>query len=133
MATTRTSGFDFSDRAPELDHPDIVINPNAGPAHLQRNKTERRRLQGLMIPENNHRIQIVEKPNTLAEKWRIWMVNEGSRRIFFSVWIFLQLLVAVFGFANYELKDNNVNARATFGITYRKSLLSIYLLLLIFC
>ncbi|KAF8493536.1 NADPH oxidase isoform 2 [Gautieria morchelliformis] len=117
MASNRSSGLDFSDRAPEIDHPDLVINPDGGPAHLQRNKTERRRLQGLMRPDLHQRAVVSEKP-TLRGKWERWMVNEGGRRIFFGVWIFLQLLVAVFGFINYELKDNNVNARATFGITY---------------
>lgn len=46
------------------------------------------------------------------------MVNEGGRRIFFFSWIFLHFLVALFGFFNYQLKDNNVNARATFGETF---------------
>jgi len=37
---------------------------------------------------------------------------------FFGVWILLHLLVAAFGFINYELKDNSVNARKEFGITF---------------
>jgi len=49
------------------------------------------------------------------------MINEGGRHLFFAVWILLHILVAAFGFFNYELKDNLVNARATFGITYRAS------------
>jgi len=118
MASNRSSGLDFSDRAPAADHPDLIVHPDGGPSHLQRNKTERRRLQGLMRPDYNQPAQITAKPTTLREKWEHWMVNEGGRRIFFVVWIFLQLLVAVFGFANYQLKDNNVDARATFGITY---------------
>lgn len=121
MAHNRSSGLDFSDRAPEIDHPDVVINPIVGPTHLQRNKTERRRLQGIMRPDLNQQVASVnQKPVTLSEKWNHWMVNEGGKRLFFSVWIFLQLLVAVFGFANYQLKDNNVNARAALGITYRQ-------------
>jgi len=46
------------------------------------------------------------------------MINEGGRQLFFGVWIFLHLLVAVFGFLNYQLKDNSVLARAAFGITF---------------
>jgi NADPH oxidase len=46
------------------------------------------------------------------------MINEGGRQLFFGVWIFLHLLVAVFGFLNYQLKDNLVDARATFGVTF---------------
>jgi hypothetical protein len=34
------------------------------------------------------------------------------------------LLVAVFGFLNYDLKDNLTDARATFGITYGAFLLA---------
>ncbi|KAF8508456.1 NADPH oxidase [Hysterangium stoloniferum] len=124
MASNRSSGLDFSDGAPannlDLRHPDLVINSENGPAHLQRNKTERRRLQGLMRPEvaaTTASVQMVQ-PRTFREKLDRWMVNEGGKRIFFFAWIFLQLLVAVFGFFNYQLKDNNENARATFGITY---------------
>lgn len=46
------------------------------------------------------------------------MINEGGRQIFFGVWIFLHLLVAVFGFFHYQLKDNSEGARAIFGITF---------------
>ncbi|KAF8574915.1 NADPH oxidase B [Ramaria rubella] len=102
MSSSRSSGLDFSDRAP-VDEPLVA---QTGPSHLQRNKTERRRLQGLM------------KPLTRRDKLDRWMVNEGGRRLFFASWVFLQLLVAVFGFFNYDFKDNLVTARATFGITY---------------
>lgn len=124
MASNRSSGLDFSDRAPasnvDLRHPDLVINSEDGPAHLQRNKTERRRLQGLMRPGGAVTTASVQayQPHTFREKLDRWMVNEGGRRIFFVLWVFLQLLVAVFGFFNYQFKDNLVNARATFGITY---------------
>jgi hypothetical protein len=46
------------------------------------------------------------------------MINEGGKRLFFFSWIFLHLLVAVFGFLNYQLKDNLTTARAMFGITF---------------
>lgn len=62
------------------------------------------------------------KPLTFAEKFDLWMINEGGRRIFFSVWVVLHLLVFAFGFMNYQLKDNLTTARATFGITYRTCL-----------
>jgi len=103
-------GFDFSDGA----------NPDGSqPTHLQRNKTERRRLQGLQrfntaIPVTTAAFQ----PKTLRGKWDLWMINEGGKRLFFFVWIFLHLLVAVFGFLNYQLKDNLTTARATFGLTF---------------
>ena len=50
------------------------------------------------------------------------MINEGGKQLFFGVYIFLHLLVAVFGFMHYQLKDNAEGARAVFGITFRESL-----------
>src|SRR5216683_1273976 len=122
-----TRGLDFSDGAqPPLDaHPDLNYDADAPqPAHLQRNKTERRRLQGLQRTNTSASKPVTPyQPKTLKEKWDLWMINEGGKRLFFSVWVFLHLLVAVFGFLNYDLKDNLTGARATFGITYRTSLL----------
>ncbi|PFH48925.1 hypothetical protein AMATHDRAFT_148777 [Amanita thiersii Skay4041] len=46
------------------------------------------------------------------------MINEGGRQLFFGVWVFLHLIVAVLGFAHYQIKDNLNTARATFGITF---------------
>ena len=118
----RSSGLDFSDRGQisALDqHPDLketYANGAAKPSHLQRNKTERRRLQPLQrtntagsAPKETH------KPKRLLDKWGVWMINEGGRRLFFFVWIFLHLLVFAFGFVHYQLKDNLNNARASFG------------------
>ncbi|KAF8531550.1 NADPH oxidase [Gautieria morchelliformis] len=118
MSSKRSSGLDFSDKAPAFDHPDIAIIPDGGPAYLRRNKTERRRLQGLMRPQPQQPLATSDSHHSLKSQWDRWMVNDGGGRIFFAVWIFLQLIVGVFGFANYQLKDNLVNARATFGITY---------------
>ncbi|KAG6891275.1 hypothetical protein C0995_008527 [Termitomyces sp. Mi166 len=129
----RSSGLDFSDgNAPytytnALDaHPDVPSNSGSLPTYLQRNKTERRRLQGLQRSNTSSAYPFSssamgsapEKPSTFKERLDLWMINEGGRRLFFGVWIFLHLLVAVLGFLNYQLKDNSVNARQTFGITY---------------
>lgn len=115
-------GFDFSDGAqPPLDaHPDLNYNVDAPqPAHLQRNKTERRRLQGLQRSNTTTSKPVTPyEPKTLKEKWDLWMINEGGRRLFFAVWIFLHLLVAFFGVLHYGLKDNLTTARATFGVTF---------------
>ncbi|KAI0061220.1 NADPH oxidase [Artomyces pyxidatus] len=115
----RSSGLDFSDRAPTLDaHPDLA-NYSNGAQHLQRNKTERRRLQGLQRSNTTgSKPSMVYVPTTFREKWNKWMINEGGRRLFFGVWVFLHLIVAVFGFLHYQLKDNLVGARALFGITF---------------
>jgi hypothetical protein len=47
-----------------------------------------------------------------------WMVNEGSRRVLLVVFALIQTMIFVFGFINYQLKDNLTNARSTFGLTY---------------
>ena len=116
--------MDFSDgKIPSLEqHPDIVIN-GSQPSHLQRNKTERRRLQGLQRTTSNASQPVAPfVPRTFGEKFNHWMINEGGRRMFFFVFILLHLLVIVFGFFHYQLKDSSVGARATFGVTFRKSL-----------
>jgi hypothetical protein len=116
----RSSGLDFSDRDSTLDHhPDLQNNGAVHTLHLQRNKTERRRLQGLQMPSKAF-TPAPFKPETFRQKFNVWMINEGGKRVFFFVWIFLHLLVAVFGFINFELKDDFVIARKTFGITFRQ-------------
>jgi hypothetical protein len=115
------NGLDFSDGAQfPPDDPDMKYDADAPqPAHLERNKTERRRLQGLQ--RFNTAVPMTTtpyEPKTFREKYDRWMINEGGKRLFFSAWILLHLLVAVFGFLNYDLKDNLTTARATFGITF---------------
>ena len=120
----RQSAMDFSDgKIPSLEqHPDIVIN-GTQPSHLQRNKTERRRLQGLQRSNTNTSQPVGPYvPRTTLEKYNHWMINEGGRRLFFFLFIFLQCLVIAFGGMHYSLKDSSVGARATFGITFRKYL-----------
>jgi hypothetical protein len=123
MSSKRSSGLDFSDGTSTLDqHPDLPIysTEDSQPSHLRRNKTERRRLQGLQRSTTNSSTSSgPEKPKNFRQKIDLWMINEGGRHLFFAVWILLHILVATFGFFNYELKDNLVDARATFGITYR--------------
>lgn len=126
MATAkRFSGLDFSDgKVPHIEqHPDMANNyaVQAGASHLQRNKTERRRLQGLQRSNTATSVRAPYQPNGFREKWRHWMINEGGRRIFFFLWCLLHALVFAFGFMHYQLKDNSVGARKTFGITFRKS------------
>lgn len=128
MATKwkRSSSFDFSDgKIPPLtQHPDMD-NPFADnvnqPSHLERNKSERRRLQGLQ--RSNPMTTMTPtpyKPQGWHDKWRVWMINEGGKRLFFSFFVLLHLLVMAFGFSYYDLKDSFVGARKTFGITYRE-------------
>ncbi|GLB39986.1 putative NADPH oxidase [Lyophyllum shimeji] len=123
MPSNRSSGLDFSDgKGSALEqHPDIPSNYAGGtqPTHLQRNKTERRRLQGLQRTLTTTSVTSAPpKPTTLRQRFDLWMINEGGRQLFFGVWIFLHLLVAVFGFIHYQMKDNSVTARQNFGITF---------------
>ena len=123
----RLSGLDLSDgKVPALEqHPDMANIALGGnqPSHLQRNKTERRRLQGLQRTNTTASAKVTPyKPNTWREKWDLWMINEGGKRFFFFIFILLHALVIAFGFMHYQLKDSSTIARATFGITFRKSL-----------
>lgn len=129
MSSKHSSGLDFSDGRHPMDqlqqHPDLPTSYTMGsqPSHLQRNKTERRRLQGLQRSNTTGSItrQAPNQPKTFKQRFNVWMINEGGRQLFFGVWVFLHLLVAVFGFFHYQLKDNSVTARATFGITFGTS------------
>lgn len=112
---SRNDGFDFADRNLMVDHPDLPVQQNQ-PVHLQRNKTERSRLQGLQRQAKAE--AVVKKTDTLAARFNVWMINEGGRQLFFAVFIFFHLLVAVFGFLHYQRKDNLSNARKTFGLGF---------------
>ncbi|KAI9814305.1 MAG: hypothetical protein M1832_005945 [Thelocarpon impressellum] len=61
-----------------------------------------------------------EGPRTLLFKEKIdrWMVNEGYHQLFLAVFITVHVMIFIFGFINYQMKDNLYNARITFGITY---------------
>jgi NADPH oxidase len=116
MDIKRSSGLDFSDGKRALDqHPDVQTKQT----FLQRNKTERRRLQGLQRTDSTRSTAAKPfKPDSFWGRFDLWMINEGGRQLFFGVWVFLHLLVAVFAFLHYQLKDSSVTARATFGITF---------------
>ncbi|KAI0034788.1 NADPH oxidase [Vararia minispora EC-137] len=118
----RTDGLDFGETVPAsmTMHPDLPsYAPGEQPSHLQRNKTERRRLQGLQRSATTVAAKTLEyKPNGWREKWEKWMINEGGRRVFFFVWVFLHLVVYAFGEVHYTLKDNLTNSNATFGPTF---------------
>ncbi|KAF9512349.1 hypothetical protein BS47DRAFT_1330368 [Hydnum rufescens UP504] len=117
--TSHSSGIDFHDRyiTPIGFHPDVIATTGS---NLQRNKTERTRLQGLM--RTGSATDRIGSPNSTTMGWKAkyqaWMVNEGGKKIFFSVFILLHLLVLGLSFLNYDLNDNLVKARRTFGVTY---------------
>ena len=126
MSKKRSSGLDFADRRPSNtistfeQHPDLAYDQENGSGRLQRNRSERKRLQGLqrsLTSASSHMAPPIQR--TFKEKFNVWLINEGPRQIFFGSWIFLHLLVLAFGFLGYGLSDDLENARATFGITYR--------------
>ncbi|KAH6637409.1 NADPH oxidase 5 [Boeremia exigua] len=55
---------------------------------------------------------------TRKERFDVWMVNEGYRRLFVFTFAILHVMVFVFGMMNYGLKDNSIGTRAKFGITF---------------
>jgi hypothetical protein len=55
---------------------------------------------------------------TLKEKFDVWMVNEGFRRLFVAVFAVLHLMIFIFAFINFQLKDNLTGARDTFELGY---------------
>ena len=128
MAKNRFSGFDFKDRNPFVDQ-DPFVNSKADYNHagasigvpLHRNKSERDRLQGIQQTWiNGSAPKGPQKPRTPGQRFDLWMINEGGKRLFFFAWIFFHCLVIAFGFMNYQLSDDLTTARATFGITYRE-------------
>lgn len=122
----RSSGFHFADANQSSDvlpylqeqHPDLTVT-NVNGSALHRNKTERRRLQGLQRAQSNSSAIARVEEKTLQDVFNIWLINEGGRQLFFGVWVILHLLVAILGLINYELKDSYENARALFGVTFR--------------
>jgi hypothetical protein len=135
MPPRHFSALDFSDGNSALDNMNSNYLGVDQPTHLQRNKSERRRLQRLQrTPTTSLPTKLPVQPKKFKEKWDHWMINEGGRQLFFAVWILLHLLVAAFGAVNYQLKDNFVNARASFGVTFcawcRQIFFSFVLLLL---
>jgi NADPH oxidase len=125
----RSSGLDFSDGrltgpvATLAAHPDLADYKTltSQPSHLQRNKTERRRLQGLQRTlTTSSATKGAPEQKGWKDRFDVWMINEGGKQLFFGVYIFLHLLVAVFGFMHYQLKDSSQGARDTFGFTFRE-------------
>lgn len=119
-APRRSSGLDFSDKPTFLDsHPDMPsLGETSGPAHLQRNKTERRRLQGLQRSGDSKVVAKKWEGRGLLPRLQHWMINEGGRVIFYGTWLFVHVLVGILGTFHYALKDNLVQSRAVFGSTF---------------
>ncbi|KAF7297409.1 FAD-binding FR-type domain-containing protein [Mycena indigotica] len=95
-----------------------VLAKKSSAGHLQRNKTERRRLQGLQRVETTTGGAKPKAPQTWGQSMSIWMINEGNTKLFFVAFLILHLIAAIFAVFHYSLKDNLTGARATFGPTF---------------
>ena len=122
-----SSGLDFSDRRDAVDaldaHPDITLQ-RAPSASLQRNKTERRRLQGVMRTTTAVEGQTLPsqmKDTKLMERYHTWLINGGRAQVIFAFYIFLHILVIVFGFLHYQLKDTFTGTRNIVSVGFGTS------------
>lgn len=119
---TRASALDFQDVSPPSGFQNIpyqqmqdesappVVPPFPvfpKPLQLQRNKTERTRLQGVMQKNSSAGTEDVIAhvvPVSKQGRFRHWFVNEGGRRTFFALWMLVHALVFAFGMVHYSLK-----------------------------
>ena len=127
MSGRPSSGLDFSDRRDALDaldaHPDIVLQ-RAPSATLQRNKTERRRLQGVMrttAAVEGQTLASQVKDTKFMERYHTWLINGGRAKVIFGFYIFLHILVIIYGFLLYQLRDTFTGTRAAVGLGFRTS------------
>ncbi|CAJ0627571.1 11408_t:CDS:2 [Entrophospora sp. SA101] len=59
-----------------------------------------------------------KKPVTAFEKFQAWMINEGNKKIFATVWIMIHGLIFSMALIRYYLDDNLTKARSELGMTY---------------
>ncbi|KAF7329732.1 FAD-binding FR-type domain-containing protein [Mycena kentingensis (nom. inval.)] len=118
----RSSNLDFSDGASALQEhrADSGLPVTNGPSFSSaaRSRAEQRQQQANApkpVPRGRHD---PNRPKNLGERLTLWMINEGRQRIFFTVFVFLHLIVLAFGFVHYWYKDNLTDARKTFGVTF---------------
>jgi len=128
MSGRPSSGLDFSDRRDPLDalnaHPDVVLQ-RAPSASLQRNKTERRRLQGVMrttAAVEGQTLPSQMKDTKVMERYHTWLINGGRAKVLFGFYMFLHVLVIVFGFLHYQLKDTFTTTRSIVSVGFGTSL-----------
>jgi len=130
MATKRSSGLDFSDKRVTIDalaaHPDVLARAPKT-TNLQRNKTERHRLQGLMRnapgSEDSHtstggKVLNKLRDEKVMDRWHTWLINGGRARIIFAAYVFLHLIVFIMGFLNYQLQSNYSITRSIVGLGF---------------
>lgn len=111
------SGLDFKDAYPPggvnftmfpyrqmPEEPATLVKVFPKPLNLQRNKTERHRLQQIMQMKKTTHEKHESASDTWYEKLRHRFINEGGRRTFFAVWVLLHAMVFAFGYVHHSLK-----------------------------
>ncbi|KAF7325969.1 FAD-binding FR-type domain-containing protein [Mycena kentingensis (nom. inval.)] len=106
-----------ANREPRPMDQDVLAGKNTA-GHLQRNKTERRRLQGLQRVNSNAAAAEPKAPKSWMQTLNVWMINEGHRQLFFIGFLLLHVIASIFAIFHYSMKDNLNGARGTFGVTF---------------
>jgi NADPH oxidase len=136
MAGKRSSGYDFADKQGPLGdtlaaHPDLVLSRQPT-SNLQRNKTERNRLQGLARSKSSSETASLNgatppskmKDRKWLDRWHTWLINGGRGWLIGAAYVFLHLIVFALGFLHYELKDGNAGIRSLVGFGFGEFLFS---------
>lgn len=125
------SGLDFQDVSPPQAFPmspytQMPDEPKAlpgqvypKPLNLQRNKSERNRLQGIVQRRVDSCASDSSRSNGHARSLTDLFNNEGGRRTFFAIWLLLHALVFAFGFVHYWLKGELPLSSVTRGCRFR--------------
>ncbi|KAG8812631.1 hypothetical protein FRC18_002869 [Serendipita sp. 400] len=121
MATSPADA-DLGKRPAHLyEHPDVTKMP-AKRELLERNKSERRRLQGLVraggeegARETRRRVRGI---NGLMNKWHTWLINGGRAYLLFATFILLHIMVIVMGLLHFQIKDTFTKLRKAVGFGF---------------
>ncbi|GAA6038559.1 hypothetical protein JCM8097_004630 [Rhodosporidiobolus ruineniae] len=89
---------------------------------VRRNVGQQGRLQGLMrsntaASRRSGRGEVGDVQLRRWDKFKAWMVNEGSGKFTFALFVLVQVAVFTFGFLNYAMKGE-LFPRRNYGVTY---------------
>ncbi|CAG8495043.1 6173_t:CDS:2 [Dentiscutata erythropus] len=115
-----------------LNYEEIILNRNASIRKLEavtRANSQRKfanidSVNELQFPGQNRPLSFYDsnvtarQPFTIYDQFQSWLINDGAKKLFFGLWIFLHILVFFMAFLNYLLNDDLENARKTFGLPY---------------
>lgn len=87
------------------------FTPKTGLPRLRRTSLDR-------LLDSGRLVGIVPRPLNALQKFKIWLVNQGAAHILVAVFALAHALLFGLAFVHYYLKDNLVDSRALFGITF---------------